>query len=160
MLFFHLFVLPSGRLPSFLRLALPLSPPPLSGLKALCRCWVRYCKPSPSQSPAADWWIPHFPKQPWVDDWQEVHSHTEFKWEASGEETLSVSNTHTHTHTHWYTHILIDPDGRNVICLWAYWTDDEDLTLPHPVRKRSSIHWYLCAFWIRIKKEAGGKTNK
>lgn len=38
-----------------------------------------------------------------LDDWQEAHFHTEFKWEASGEETLSVSNIHT-THTDGDTH--------------------------------------------------------
>lgn len=91
----HLLLLP------LLSLPLSLSPPLVWKHYAGVGSDTVNCH-SLSSLPEPSCWLmnPHFLKQPRVDDWQEVHSHTEFKWEASGEETLSVSNIHSHTDTH------------------------------------------------------------
>lgn len=141
MLFFHLFVLPSGPLRFFLFSSCSLSLSLWSQSIVQVLGQIPFAVPAslPSQSQAADWWVPHFPKQPRVHDWQHVHSQ-KFKWEEGNNFWLSLA--HTHTITHILTHSLVVPEGRNMTGLRFYWTSNDQLSVCHSDYKYMSTHLF------------------
>lgn len=95
-----------------------LLPPSLFSLPVSFNPSLYLCWPPPDS--LSHWWNLHFSQQFWAGDWQEFHSHTEFKWVASGEEAMSVTHPHS---TQLVTVTLIVPEKESFIVLhrliWA-----------------------------------------